>query len=457
MQAIRGRARHATAAVTLCVWLAACSHVTPYAVPSVSMPPPAADAVDQRILLIGDTGAPDPSGEPALQTLSARVSEMPERTTVVFLGDVVYETGMPQPSPIEGTPVEEILDQALLNLYESRHEAERRVKDQIKAVDFPGTRAVVIPGNHDWDQFGVGGWKSVRELGAYLQQAQGLTRAKIDFLPGGGCPGPSSVDVGARGRVIVLDTQWWLEVGAKPTPTENPTNCPYTTEADVTAALVRELRAAHDAGRIAIVVGHHPLRSKGPHGGYVDPLVHVFPMLMLGSYVPFFVRWFPLPVLGTIGATVRGWRSPSPQDVSGPGNRHMRRALSTAMAEAGTSGAAPLVYAAGHDHSLQIFRGDRAVPYTLVSGFGSRVKSSEVRHDGATLFAHANPAHPGFMQLDLLRDGRARLAVIEWAADTPTGTEVYAMALERRDRGQRTAAPSTSPVRTDDVTVSLDR
>jgi hypothetical protein len=92
-----------------------------------------------------------------------------------------------------------------------------------------------------------------------------------------------------------------------------------------------------------------------------------------------------------------------------------------------------------------------------VSGFGSRVKFSEVRHDGATLFAHANPAHPGFMQLDLLRDGRARLAVIEWAADTPTGTEVYAMALERRDRGQRTAAPSTSPVRTDDVTVSLDR
>ena len=433
MQTSRHGPSRAIAIVTLCAWLAACSHMTPYAVSSAGMPSPQIDAIDHRILLIGDTGAPDPAGEPALAALSARVAEVPDRTTVVFLGDVVYETGMPHPSSIEGTPVEEILDQALLNMYESRHEAERRVKDQIKAVDFPGTRAVVIPGNHDWDQFGVGGWKSVRELGTYLQQARSLTRAEIDFLPGGGCPGPAWVDVGTRGRVIVLDTQWWLEVGAKPSPTDNPTECPYTTEEAVTAALVRELRAAHDAGRTAIIVGHHPLRSKGPHGGYVDPLVHVFPMLMLGSYVPVFVRWFPLPVLGTVGASIRRWRSPSPQDVSGPGNRHMRRALAAAMAEAATTGAAPLVYAAGHDHSLQIFRGDRAVPYTLVSGFGSRVKSSEVRHDGATLFAHANPSHPGFMQLDLLRNGRARLSVIEWAAEKPQGTEVYALALERGD------------------------
>jgi hypothetical protein len=435
------RPRRAIAIVTLCTWVAGCTHMTPYAVSVPSMPSPDVDTVDHRILLIGDTGAPDPAGEPALAVLSARVAEVPERTTVVFLGDVVYETGMPAPSPIEGTPVEKILDQALLNMYESRHEAERRVKDQIKAVDFPGTRAVVIPGNHDWDQFGVGGWKSVRELGTYLERARSLTRAQLDFLPGGGCPGPVSVDVGARGRVIVLDTQWWLEVGAKPAPNDNPTGCTHTTEDAVTVALVRELRSAHDAGRVAIVVGHHPLRSRGPHGGYVDPLVHLFPMLMLGSYVPFFVRWFPLPVLGTIGATIRGYRSPSPQDVSGPGNRHMRRALAAAMGEAAATGAAPLVYAAGHDHSLQIFRGDRAVPYTLVSGFGSKAKASEVRHDGATLFAHANPSQPGFMQLDLLRDGRARLSVIEWAAETPQGAEVYSLALERDDAEGRSDRP----------------
>src|SRR5262249_32189287 len=126
-----------------------------------------------------------------------------------------------------------------------------------------------------------------------------------------------------------------------------------------------------------------------------------------------------------------GWRSPSPQDMTGPGNKHMRRMLTAAMTEAATSGAAPLVYAAGHDHSLQIFRGDRTgASYTLVSGLGSRVKSSEVRHDRATLFAHSSPAHPGFMELDLLRDGRARLSVIEWAPEKREGTEVYSLALQ---------------------------
>src|SRR5262245_32557682 len=285
---LRPSRRRAIAIVTLVALLPGCSHVRPYAVSAQTMPSPEVDAVDHRLILIGDTGAPEPSGEPALDALSGRVAQLPDRTTVVFLGDVVYETGMPEPSPIEGTPVEEILDQALLNMYESRHEAERRVKDQLKSVDFPGTHAVVIPGNHDWDQFGVGGWKSVRELGTYLEQAKGLTHARVDFLPGGGCPGPVSVDVGSRGRVIVLDTQWWLEVGAKPSPTDNPTGCPTTTEEAVTAALVRELRAAHEAGRVAIVVGHHPMRSNGPHGGYVDPLVHLFPLLCLGSYLPFF-------------------------------------------------------------------------------------------------------------------------------------------------------------------------
>jgi hypothetical protein len=69
------------------------------------MPAPEVHAIDERIVLIGDTGAPDPKGEPALETLSARVAEVPERTTVVFLGDVVYETGMPEPSALEDTAV----------------------------------------------------------------------------------------------------------------------------------------------------------------------------------------------------------------------------------------------------------------------------------------------------------------------------------------------------------------
>jgi hypothetical protein len=38
------------------------------------------------------------------------------------------------------------------------------VKAQVKSADVPGARAIFVPGNHDWDQFGIGGWKRVREL-----------------------------------------------------------------------------------------------------------------------------------------------------------------------------------------------------------------------------------------------------------------------------------------------------
>ncbi len=169
---------------------------------------PAASAVDHRLILIGDAGDPDPDGEPTLHALRKYVERIPQRTTVVFLGDNVYETGMPEPTEIEGRPVEEILDETLLNLFASRRDAERRVKAQVKGVDVRGARAIFVPGNHDWDQFGIGGWKRVRELERYVEQLAKTTDVRLSLLPGGGCPGPITRDLGRHGRLIVLDTQW---------------------------------------------------------------------------------------------------------------------------------------------------------------------------------------------------------------------------------------------------------
>ena len=396
---------------------------------------PAPDAIDHRLLLIGDAGDADRAGEPGLDVLAHQVALLPDRTTVVFLGDNVYETGMPEPSPVlEGTPVEEILDETLLNLYESRRDAERRVKAQVHAVEVPGARAVFIPGNHDWDQFGLGGWKRVRELERYLHELEPVAKVPVSLLPGGGCPGPVALDLGRRGRLVVLDTQWWLERGEKPAPDDNPTGCAHPTEAGVTDALSAELRRAAADHRTVVVAGHHPLRSRGPHGGWVDPRVHLFPMTMAGSYVPVFVRWLPLPLLGSLAAWVRAEHSPSAQDMSSATNTHMRRALEAALETAAEDGARPIAYAAGHDHGLQVFRGGTAVPYVLVSGLGSHEKVSAVGHDSHTLFAHADGAHPGLMKIDFLRDGRVRLGVVEWSAETPWGVELYSRMLEPRGR-----------------------
>lgn len=76
---------------------AGCSDTRPYInptyAPASTVPPK--DAIRQRILLIGDAGAPHPNGEPVLETLGRWASEIPSRTLLIFLGDNVYEHGVP--------------------------------------------------------------------------------------------------------------------------------------------------------------------------------------------------------------------------------------------------------------------------------------------------------------------------------------------------------------------------
>ena len=392
------------------------------------MPP--LTAVDHRLILIGDAGDADPDGEPTLELLEQRVRLAPLKTTVVFLGDNIYETGMPEPTAIEGTTAEAVLDEVLLTLFESRRDAERRLKAQVKAVRVPGARAVFVPGNHDWGQGLPGsGWKRLLEEQAFVDEMRkSVSDIDLSFLPRDGCPGPIGVDLGRRGRLIVLDSQWWLEAGSKPSPDE-PAGCGQVTEDDVTAALERELHAAAGAGRRSVVVAHHPLDTEGPHGGFVPLIEQVFPFKMAPGYVPFFVEWMPLPGVGSAMGWWRGHFSPSPQDFSGPGNARLRAALTDAMERAATRGAPALAYAAAHDHSLQVFASVRGPRWSLVSGLGSRRKASGVSHNRATMFAHSDPATPGFMEIDFLASGGARLGVVEWSATAERGVEVYSLQL----------------------------
>lgn len=407
-----------------------CSHVRPFVRGPARVAAPALSAVDHRLILIGDAGDADPDGERALGLLEQRVRILPARTTVVFLGDNVYETGMPEPTPLEGTTAEAVLDEVLLTLFESRRDAERRLKAQVKAVRVPGARAVFIPGNHDWGQPGIDGWKRVLAQQAFIEDMRKSVadEADVTMLPRDGCPGPMGVNLGRRGRVIVLDTEWWLDGGPKPS-LENPGNCAAVTEAAIQAALEREIVAAAAAGRHAIVVGHHPLDSHGPHGGFIDPIVHLFPLTMAAAYLPRFVAWFPLPVIGSAMGWARAEFSPSPQDFSGPGNDEFRHALLDAMTRASERGARTLAYAGGHDHSLQVFHSTIGPRWSLVSGLGSSRKASGVRHDRTTMFAHSDGRAPGFMELDFLADGSVRLEVVEWSPVTESGVGVYSTSL----------------------------
>jgi hypothetical protein len=367
--------------------VAACTGGRPRVPALVSAP--GLDAIETRLVLLGDGGNPDPRGEPVLRAVAAQLEGMADRAVVVFLGDNVYPAGLP-PVGAAGRP-----------------EAERRLAAQVDLVVRSGARGIFVPGNHDWDRGGADGWEAVRRQERYVAD-RGAGR--VHLAPGGGCPGPAAVEAGPRLVVLALDTQWWLHAGVKPQGAES--GCPAGTP----VAVADSLRAAvaRAAPRHVVIAAHHPLASAGPHGGYFPWTTHVFPLRALARWL-----WVPLPVIGSAYPLARRL-GVSRQDMAHRAYRDMHAALVGALAPA-----APRLYAARPEHSHQVMPGAEA-RRTVVSGSGYRGHVSAVGRRAATRFARAAS---GFMRVDVLRDGRVRLGVVVVDGDG-SGREVYAEWLE---------------------------
>jgi hypothetical protein len=262
---------------------------------------------------------------------------------------------------------------------------------QIQVVTSSGAEGYFVLGNHDWDRFGAEGWTAARRQERYIDSVGGgLVRAE----PGDGCPGPSVRDVGDRLRLLLLDTQWWLHQGSKP---RHPTStCPTDADSEV----VDSLRSAiHHAGsRLVVVVGHHPLASGGVHGGYFGWRDHLFPLRLV---VP--GLWLPLPLIGSLYPAARQ-NGISNQDLPSYEYQRFIAAIRRAFKEH-----PPALYAAGHEHNLQVIAGGPA-RLQLVSGAGTFGHSGRAVAIEGTLFARDAS---GFARLDIPRSGRARLAVLQ--------------------------------------------
>lgn len=353
--------------------VANCSHTKPY-YRSDTPPSPAIsidrEQVKQRILLIGDSGAPA-EPEPTLALLRRWAEEIPAKTAVIFLGDNIYPYGLPP----ETDP--------------GRAEAQRRLTVQIESLGNSGARGIFIPGNHDWAHGRATGMENVLRQAAFVDS---LLPGEENFLPRNGCPGPVKLDLEGV-RLIVLDSHWWLHRSQKPATECSPGD---------KDGIVRELQelTASAGQRKVIIAAHHPLDTHGPHGGFFSWKDHIFPLTNVKSWL-----WVPLPIVGSLYPLGRWHIVKSNQDIVGPDYREMIKRISEALAES-----RPLIYAAGHDHNLQVLEMRAGVEYMLVSGAGIESKINEVGHGDNTLFAHA---HSGFMAIDFMKDDRVLLRVVE--------------------------------------------
>ena len=353
---------------------AGCSHTKPYYhsdVPDIERrEPETAGVLRYRLLLLGDGGIPKPE-EPVLKTLSEWAGKNAAKTSIVFLGDNMYPEGMTE---------------------SRKHEASQRLVPQLSVVKDAGVHGLFIPGNHDWASGKAEGYSAVLAQEKFINDALG---GELNFLPSGGSPGPVVLELPKADpvvRLIVLDTQWWLHQH------EKPEKSPETVIAELIAFLDTELPV--------IVIGHHPLQSYGPHGGFYNWKDHLFAARVIKKWL-----WIPTPIFGSAYPYTRQHLYKLDQDIGSARNKNMVAQLKRAFSKRKSppQGTPLLIYASGHEHSLQVLKGEIA-DYLLVSGAAASRKVTEVSSGDDTLFAHQ---HTGFMAVDFFDDGKILLRVVE--------------------------------------------
>ena len=322
--------------------------------PSSPCPDQGSQDQDAVLFLVGDAGSEEFESNPVLQHMKTAVTALDRRgvpATVVFLGDNVYEEGVRDGHP----------------------EDLRLLAGQVEVVAGTSAKGIFLPGNHDW-----GNTADDRGLERLMNQEQALAvfsgnGANVDLMPRAGCPGPERENLeDSRGDVlaalVLLDTPWWL--------LEAPGNsrCSTSTKEDVIREMERVLSEA--SGLPVIVAGHHPLQSGGPHAGNDSGL-----------------RW--------LGHRLGFMRD----DLNSP----QYRALIDGLSEAFGRGPPPVIYVAGHDHSLQVIEKSEegASVFYLVSGSGSKVTGA-----GPIAGSRFAAGLPGYMRVDFRSGGRIQLSVV---------------------------------------------
>lgn len=294
--------------------------------------------------LVGDAGnATEEGTTPVLTFLKPKLAAESENSSILFLGDNIYEYGMP--------PKEEV---------EKRKVAERRIVAQLQILDEFKGRPVFVPGNHDWRGWGQKGLKQQEKfIEEYINTKRGVSD-KDDwenyFAPDDGCSGPEAIELNDNVVILVVDSQWWLG-DSEEEPRINE-GCEARNGASfrfIFENMVRKYRNQN-----IVIAMHHPPYTYGPHGGGFTVKQHIFPLTDIspGLYVP-------LPGIGSLAALFRSSIG-STQDVAHQRYRELRSGLMAATKKNGE-----FIFASGHEHALEYI--EHGGQKFIVSGSGSKV------------------------------------------------------------------------------------
>ncbi|CAM9354804.1 unnamed protein product, partial [Discosporangium mesarthrocarpum] len=321
--------------------------------------PPARDVpaieIAHRVVLIGDAGY-FLEEDPTLAALDDWATSTGS-ASVVFLGDNIYNEGLTD---------------------EDRERGEKILAQQLAATS---VRKIVIPGNHDWGLLPRNyNAKSIENQQAFVD---GWAEGNADFIPKNGCMGPTTrilregTDGGPSVVFIALDPTPWIQERVReycPLPEGATGDHKSLHLAGLAEALERH------ADDHVILASHYPMLTGGPHGGLTYGFVGDMFVTPLG--------WMMGGLINTYETDYADW---------------IRQAQAVMREHP------PAIYAAGHDHNLQLLESDDVAGLYVVSGAGARERVSTVTNIDETIFAHAAE---GFVVVDFGRTATGREATI---------------------------------------------
>lgn len=364
------------------------------------------------IFLIGDAGKPNLTGkDETLATLQAHLNEAGANSSVIFLGDNIYENGMP---PDTADPEREI--------------AEKRIVGSLQALEGFQGRSFFIPGNHDWRY----GKEGVRAQEAFIEQ---YANAEAEHIPSDGCPGPSAVALTGDWLLLALDSEWWINQSVKQKHASVTAGCESRSREEAINTV--EKIVERNAGKKILVSFHHPLYSNGTHGGYFPLKDHIFPLTNIQKRL-----YLPLPVVGSIYPIYRKLGN-SGQDIRN--NRYQKFKEEILKA---TENAPNVFFASGHEHSLTLF--DKEDHVAIVSGSGSKV--SYARRGLGADFVYSQH---GFAKLISYKDGSVSIEFLVPRIGQQKGELVFRKELIQPNPHQADNATSGSKESSEEKKVTV--
>ncbi|MGJ7031002.1 BamA/TamA family outer membrane protein [Niabella hirudinis] len=320
----------------------------------------AQDTLISRLIFIGDAGEINAHQSDVIGAAAAQVRK--NKTTVFFLGDNIYPSGMPLENEVKIRAAQKILEA------------------QYEPVLRSGASVFFVPGNHDWDRMGKKGYQKILAQGAFIN---GQGNPGLKLVPGAGCPGPVELPISNEITVVAFDSEWWLFQHDK-----SAADCECSTKEDFLEKLSEIVNRNRD--KMIFLICHHPFQSYGVHGGYYNLKDHIFPLTSLNKNL-----LIPLPVVGSLYPLLRS-SIPNPEDQGHPDYKEM-----IALIDSVFSGHQQLIHVAGHEHGLQFIKGKQI---QVVSGAGA--KNAYVKKGRNSLFAKKNS---GFVVADLMAGNQLQI------------------------------------------------